>query len=326
MVLINVASVFSGKECCAWSSNFSLAGVGRVEVAVEKQVFCFLKFCAHKDVYRMNASKFGLTISAFHAVVERILRLVLKHMVSRYIVWPDSERQKELATYHEQRFSFPGVIGYLDGTHFHIKRPQDQPQRFYNNRYRKHTIVMQCTALDDLSLSSVDVGSPGRFHDARVFRNSDLCIDSGDRIDSLFDSADYHLLCDQAYPQKSYLVKPYRDTGDLTRGQRNFNKLHASIRVKVEQAIGLLKGRWKRLHYLDTATPMAASEIVLACAVCHNFCIKHQDLYQVPAEDVAEELRGAGGGEGAGDRRVLGIDAGGVEKRERIMRQLPRNN
>ncbi len=71
----------------------------------------------------------------------------------------------------------------------------------------------QITAVQDLKFFSVDVGHPGKDHDARVFRSSDLWFESGERIESMFVSPHFHLVGDAAYPIKSYLLKPYRDNG-----------------------------------------------------------------------------------------------------------------
>ena len=48
-----------------------------------------------------------------------------------------------------------------------------------------------------------------------------------------------------------WLITKYRDSGYLTQQQRRFNTVLSSLRQKVERAIGLLKGRWKKLLFLD---------------------------------------------------------------------------
>ena len=116
----------------------------------------------------------------------------------------------------------------------------------------------QITAVEDLRFSSVDIGHPGKDHDARVFRASDLWFESGERVESLFASADYHIVGDAAYPIKSYLPKLYRDMGGLTQGQRAFNHRLSRVRVVSERAIGRWKGRFKRLRYIDCRSPVKA--------------------------------------------------------------------
>ena len=112
-------------------------------------------------------------------------------------------------------------------------------------------MILQVTALEDLTFSSIDVSHPGRNHDAYVFHDSQLFVESGGRIDHIMCSSAHHILGDGAYPTKSYLLKPYKDLGDLTRAQRRFNFIHASVRSVAERAIGRLKGRFRRLKFVD---------------------------------------------------------------------------
>ena len=73
--------------------------------------------------------------------------------------------------------------------------------------------MFQLTVLEDLTISSIDVGQPGKANDAMVFRMSDLWVPSGGRMEHLICKKKFHILGDGAYPSKSYLLKPFRDDG-----------------------------------------------------------------------------------------------------------------
>ncbi len=45
--------------------------------------------------------------------------------------------------------------------------------------------MLQLTVMEDLSLSSIDVGQPGKANDAMVFKMSDLWVPSGARVEHL---------------------------------------------------------------------------------------------------------------------------------------------
>ncbi len=160
--------------------------------------------------------------------------------------------------------------------------------------------------MDDLSISSIDVGHLGKAHDAHVFRMSALWVPNGGRIDHIVSSPTYHLLGDGTYPTKAYLLKPFRDDGSLTRRQRNFNRVHSSIRSVVERGIGRLKGRFRSLQFLDVQSIDKAKRIIATCCVLHNFAIRKNDIVDDEKHDDND-----------------GLDDEGVDKRQAVMRALP---
>ena len=65
----------------------------------------------------------------------------------------------------------------------------------------------------------------------------------------------------------------------MTARQRRFNTVLSSLRQKVECAIGLLKGRERRLLFLDFLDLRLAVHFIIATCVLHNFGILHDDFY-----------------------------------------------
>ena len=47
----------------------------------------------------------------------------------------------------------------------------------------------------------------------------------------------------------------------------------------MERAIGLLKGRWKKLLFLDHMDLQLTVHLIISACVLHNFCIIHDDFY-----------------------------------------------
>ena len=76
----------------------------------------------------------------------------------------------------------------------------------------------------------------------------------------------------------SWLITPFRDNGHLTAQQRRFNRALSSIRQKIERAISLLKGRWRKLLLLDHLDLELEVYIIVAACVLHNFCLLHNDF------------------------------------------------
>lgn len=119
----------------------------------------------------------------------------------------------------------------------------------------------------------------------RVFKNSPLY-----SLGPTVCSPNLVILGDAAYPLKSWLLVPYRDNGKLTPIQRNFNFVHAATRCTVERAFALLKGRFRRLKYLDMKHLEDVVQVVMTCCIFHNICLMNDtdvDLF-VSRDDLDE--------------------------------------
>jgi len=82
-----------------------------------------------------------------------------------------------------------------------------------------------------------------------------------------------------------WLITPFRDNGHLTPQQRRFNSVLSSLRQKIERAIGLLKGRWRKLLFLDHLDLRLAVHLIITACVLHNFCLLHDDFYDGYLDD-----------------------------------------
>lgn len=135
----------------------------------------------------------------------------------------------------------------------------------------------------------INVGQPGRMHDARVFRLSPLYQRLTDPVNPIL-RQDMHLIGDSAYPLLTNLMKPYQDNGHLTREQHIFNNKLSSVRSTIERAFGLLKIKFRRLKYIDIHQAESAMHIVCAACVLHNFILLQNndaDDYNVDNIDIA---------------------------------------
>ncbi|XP_050065930.1 uncharacterized protein LOC126554995 [Aphis gossypii] len=163
------------------------------------------------------------------------------------------------------RFHIPGVIGVIDGSQIGIFPPSTNhnqyPEFVYVNRkdlYEKiwkNSINTQLIVDHTYRILNVNAKFPGSTHDSHIWKMSLIR---------------NHL--------KPWLLTPFSNPGDGSPESR-FNVKFTLGRSVVERAIGMLKGRWRRLckqrmlHY----KPTIASKIINACAVLHNICIENFD-------------------------------------------------
>lgn len=164
-------------------------------------------------------------------------------------------------------------MGCIDGLHIPIPGPSDH-RAAYINRKGFPSIQLQAVCDDNLRFLDVVAGWPGSVHDARVFRNSPLSqlLEDGNIHE------EQHLLGDSAYPLTPYLMVSFRDNGHITEDQGNYNTRHSSARMAIERAFGLLKGKFRRLQYLDMCLVEKIPLIIVAACVLHNFIIVKEKL------------------------------------------------
>ena len=80
-------------------------------------------------------------------------------------------------------------------------------------------------------------------------------------------------------PLLPWIMKPYSDTGRLSRQESVFNYRLSRARVVTENAFGRLKGRWRcLLKQNDTNLDMMPT-VVAACTILHNMCEIHTDKF-----------------------------------------------
>ncbi|CAM5127329.1 unnamed protein product [Natator depressus] len=138
-------------------------------------------------------------------------------------------------------------------------------------------MVLQALVDHKGRFTNINVGWPGKVHDALIFKNSGLFqqLQQGTFFpDQKITFGDVEmpivLLGDSTYPLMPWLVKP--DTGSLVSSQELFNYRLSKCRMVVECAFGRLKVRWRnlltRLDLSETNIPI----VITACCALRNIC------------------------------------------------------
>lgn len=259
------------------TDEFQTQAGGRPAISLQKQTLVFLWYLGSLDTLIQIADRFGITEFSVIEIRRRMVRALGK-LKSVYIRWPTGDIRQE----NIHRFEFPNTVGALDGTQIKIQAPRDNPTAYYN-RKGFHSIVLQAVRQYDMRFTDCYVGWPGSVHDARVLRNSDLW-EKG-----LECCGNAHILADAAYPLRRWLMTPYRNTGNLTRQQTNFNTKLSKSRVVIERTFGLFKGRFRRMQFLNLNGLQEAADLIISTCVTHNICIIRADVLEDFAEEELDE-------------------------------------
>ena len=223
----------------------------RRPISVDERVAVTLWRLATNVEYRTIACLFGLGTSTVGKIVLETCEVIVKVLLPKFVKFPSSELAiKEIVDGFENIWGFPQAVGAIDGTHIPILKPVDSPSDYYN-RKSFYSIIIQGVVDFRGRFMDINVGWPGKVHDARVFANSSFFhrVNSGVYLPNWtreIKKVDVPLciLGDPAYPLLPWLMKPYAESVALTNSQRIFNYRQSRARMVVENAFGRLKGRW----------------------------------------------------------------------------------
>ncbi|VEN35996.1 unnamed protein product [Callosobruchus maculatus] len=227
-------------------------------------------YLSNTETFREIAKLFDVTKSSAHRIIGKIVNFLSKSS-KKYIQWPNSQRLDIVRDGFRLMKGINGVVGAIDGCHINIKKPRENAHS-YCNRMSKYSILLQGVCDHDKKFTDLLVGEAGSIHDARLLKRSSLY----EKCAQGFLQRDF-LLGDSAYPCLNWLIPPFRDNGHLTANQREFNYRHSATRIKIENAFGALKGRFRRLQRFENENIMFIVKSTVAAAVLHNICIDFQD-------------------------------------------------
>ena len=74
-------------------------------------------------------------------------------------------------------------------------------------------------------------------------------------------------------------MKPFGESRNLTQKQKHFNFRLFRVRIVVENAIGRLKARWRRLLNQNDMQVDKVPNVITACCILHSICEIHGDTF-----------------------------------------------
>ena len=251
----------------------------RKALSVEKRIAVALWRLATGDTYRSTSLQFGVGRTTALKAKKEFCKILAKK-AGEFIKFPitEAEATVKICSF-TNKSPFPQVVGAIDGRVEYFNRKQD------------YSIVLQGVANASFRFLDVSTGYPGSIHDARILRMSRLHwkVSQGDWLKGPVKQigpveVGPLLVGDSAYPLSLWLMKPFKQTATLTEEQVHYNKALSQARVVVEQAYGILKGRWRNLLKSMEEHSSTASITIMACCVLHNICIDVGDPTEIDPE------------------------------------------
>ncbi len=184
------------------------------------------------------ASKFGVATGSVDLYTNRVI-IALFNLLPSIIVWPNREERRAIATEIKIDTGFPDCIGFVDGTHAILEYEPLQYGDYYMNRKKSYSIAMMIVCDYQKRIRFLHTGFCGSAHDSRVFKNSPLWLNS----EKFFEEQEY-ILADSGYSCTERVIPNYKKPEANAPDNRKFNAAIASVRVTVEDCIGMLKGNY----------------------------------------------------------------------------------
>lgn len=162
--------------------------------------------------------------------------------------------------------------------------------------FEEREVFNECIG-DKKRIRITTVGYPGSFHDITVWMSTPL----HNHPNRFFTGKEY-ILGDSDYSPGVNLVPMFKrlPQSPLSRDEETFNDIASNARVRVEQAIGILKAKWASLrqlrHEIRTKKDIErACDWILACMILHNMFIE-EDVDEGELHDALGEMREAESG------------------------------
>ncbi|XP_028297768.1 protein ANTAGONIST OF LIKE HETEROCHROMATIN PROTEIN 1-like [Gouania willdenowi] len=267
----------------------------RLPVPPELKVALCLWRLATNVEFRSISHLFGVGLSTACSIVQEVVTAINCLMKDQYIRTPSEADFRNIVHGFRDKWKFPQVVGAIDATHISIRAPADDADE-YHNRKGFYSILLQAVVDHDLKFWNINIGWPGKVHDARAFANSSLYqrAQSGTLLPNwteTFEGVDVPLLIlgDAAYPLLPWLLKPYPEGRGATQAQTAFNHRLNEARMTVQKAFGRLKSRWKCLLKRCDAHITFVSYIVSACCVLHNYCESRNETWEEENPDTEHQ-------------------------------------
>lgn len=249
----------------------------------------YIWYVSNTLTYRQLGNLFGITKSASWYAVRRVCKWIIS-IGHEFVKWPEGNKIKKNCRKFEAKKRIPGVIGAIDCSHINIKAPKINKESYFN-RKQNYSLVLQAIVDADKKFIDIYCGEPGSLHDSRIFRRSDFFKKVSTDSSNFFPNNTF-LLGDSAYGCTNWLVPPYKDNGALTHAQKNFNYIHSSTRIIVENTFGLLKSKFRRLlHFSEQTNLCAITNLIMSICILHNICIiMEENLEEINDHETSEEF------------------------------------
>jgi DDE superfamily endonuclease len=261
-------------DLCAGVENHRIqSGRRKGRHAVDAKLSMTLRWLAGGSYLDISFAHCVSTSAFFHVLDETICDLDVA--LSLEFLFRDVEYLERVsAGFTRGKSPISGCVGCIDGIAIRIVEPcvgtTANPSTYFN---RKGFFALNVQAMcdSDYRFTFASAVCPGSTHDSTAYAVSSmagLLSRTGD--DTLLPT--YWIAVDEAYVCGERIITPWPGRS-LSQSRDCFNYWQSSARIHIEQAFGMLIGRWGIFWRPLRTTVDKAAQIVLVCMKLHNFIV-----------------------------------------------------
>ncbi|XP_049763612.1 uncharacterized protein LOC126092180 [Schistocerca cancellata] len=278
----------------------------RCPISPRQKLMVCLRYLATGDSLLTLSFSYRLGHSTVHNIVKEVCQAIIDSMLPEVMPTPTEEDWQQIAEQFLDLWNFPNCIGAIDGKHIQIVAPPNSGSQFYNYK-QTFSIVLLALVDANYKFINVDIGSYGKNSDGGIFAHSKLGkalelgklqVPGDKRLPGTDVVVPHVIVGDEAYPLKTYLLRPYpksQASGDIAMSA--FNARLSRARRVSENAFGQLAQKFRIFFRRINSMPENVDKIVMATCILHNY-IKENVYAQTEAANgtlVLQELTGQGG-------------------------------
>eukprot|EP00918_Siedleckia_nematoides_P073861 GHVU01161323.1.p1 GENE.GHVU01161323.1~~GHVU01161323.1.p1 ORF type:complete len:427 (-),score=21.48 GHVU01161323.1:63-1343(-) len=180
-----------------------------------------------------------------------------------------------------------GCVGAVDGLHVSIKTPSTKEtgnvKAYFSGHKQNNGVNVQAVCDHLCRFLEVCVAKPGGTNDVVAFAASAMqhmieCLPRG-----------RYVVGDNAYVPTEHLMTPFAGSQRAFPGHDSFNFHLSQLRIRIEQAFGLMVGRWRILKGPLQVKLRHVGKVVMCISRLHNYCINERLRLNNPLDDVEIE-------------------------------------
>lgn len=119
----------------------------RTPLSTTRRVAIFLaRLASNSTLYQVGMDHFCSGPSV-HRSANECSRILTDKWMPVLVRWPSGPESKRVSAAFEARRGIPNVIGAIDGSHFPVKAPSNEPADYYN--YKSFHSVIMLAVCDD---------------------------------------------------------------------------------------------------------------------------------------------------------------------------------